>query len=429
MRNFFKNGSAGRVALCCLVTAFICVLLVLAVFHVSDIIDLFGWVLKMLSTVIIAAGIAYLLTPLVRLIETRVFRITEGDRHAPVKRILSAALVYFLVVALLTLFVQIMIPQLKTSYSDLIASADSYYKTISAFADKILEKHPSLADEYATIAELLNKESISELLSDLVRRYFDTIAILGTYFIRFAEAILVGAYRGIIAVILSFWMVISRGKLASFARDLCRAVFGEKRSAGIFEAVGFSDRMFGGFIVGKIIDSLVVGVLYFIILALLGIPYYPIIALVACITNMIPYFGPMIAVVFGGAILIIPSPGKALLCVAVSIAIMQLDGNVIEPRILGDQIGLRSIWVIISITVFGELFGILGMFLGAPAFAVLLEFARRWLYRRLIAKNISPDDLGPIDRPPDPVSDADIAYDDPHDQPTGKKEKKKRKGA
>lgn len=148
--------------------------------------------------------------------------------------------------------------------------------------------------------------------------------------------------------------------------------------------------VFAKFISGKIIDSLLVGILTFIIMSIAGVPYTLLISVVIGVTNIIPFFGQYIGIIPSAILVFIASPTKGILFLILIIILMQVDGNIIGPKILGDSIGLGSFWILFSILVFGSLFGIIGMICAVPVFAIVYRLVKRWCEKRLIQKGKNP---------------------------------------
>ena len=158
-----------------------------------------------------------------------------------------------------------------------------------------------------------------------------------------------------------------------------------------YEIVQNADRAFGKFFVGQIIDSLIVGVVVFVILWLVKMPYYSVVSVLVCITNVIPYFGPFLGGIPSFIIIFISDPIKALWFIVIILIVQQIDGNIICPRIQSETVGLSSLWIIIAITVIGGLFGVVGMFIAVPLFSTIYTFAQRFVDNRLKKRNLPTD--------------------------------------
>ena len=152
--------------------------------------------------------------------------------------------------------------------------------------------------------------------------------------------------------------------------------------------------IFRRFFVGKALDSLIIGILCYILMKIFGLPYAELISVIVGITNVIPFFGPFIGAIPSILIILMSSPMDAFIFALLILGIQQLDGNVIGPAILGNSLGLKPIWIIFSVTVGGGLFGLLGMIAGVPAFTVVYTLFNRWIHRRLEKKNLNtPEQL------------------------------------
>ena len=150
------------------------------------------------------------------------------------------------------------------------------------------------------------------------------------------------------------------------------------------DEIKYIDKMFSGFINGKIVDSIIIGILTFIVLSIFRMPYALLISVIVGITNIIPYFGPFMGAIPSALIILMIDPIKGFWFIVIIIIIQQLDGNVIGPKILGESTGISSFWVLFSILLFGGLFGFVGMVIGVPLFAVIYDIARRGIRYGLI---------------------------------------------
>jgi predicted PurR-regulated permease PerM len=166
------------------------------------------------------------------------------------------------------------------------------------------------------------------------------------------------------------------------------AVFTEKQANDIFESFRTSDRVFGGFISGKIIDSLIIGLLCFITLTIMQMPYTLVVSVVVGVTNIIPFFGPYIGAIPSALLILIENPIKGIYFIVFIIILQQFDGNILGPKIIGQSTGLTAFWVVFAILLGGGLFGIFGLIVGVPAFAVIYGFVKKYVDERLEKKGI-----------------------------------------
>ena len=194
-------------------------------------------------------------------------------------------------------------------------------------------------------------------------------------------------YNILIGLIVAVYVLHGRKRFGKQARLIVRSIFSDRWADRILEEVEFIDRMFGGFIDGKIIDSAIVGVLCYIGCTVLKIPSALLVSVIVGVTNVIPFFGPVIGAVPSTLLILIDSPLKALWFLIWVIVLQQLDGNVIGPKILGNRTGLSGFWVMFSIILFGGLWGIVGMIICVPLFSVIYDTVRRLVRRGLRRRN------------------------------------------
>ena len=159
----------------------------------------------------------------------------------------------------------------------------------------------------------------------------------------------------------------------------------------ILENTRYTDKVFGGFFAGKLLDSLIIGIICFLCMLAMRMPYSLIVSVIVGVTNIIPYFGPFIGAIPSAFLIFLVSPGKSLLFIIFIFVLQQIDGNIIGPKILGSKTGLSSFWVLFSLLIFGGLFGMVGMILGVPLFSILYSFINGVLKRRLKEKKLPED--------------------------------------
>jgi predicted PurR-regulated permease PerM len=194
-------------------------------------------------------------------------------------------------------------------------------------------------------------------------------------------------YNLLIGIIVAVYLLGSRKKFARQSVLLVRSTLKPKWANLVLEEAAFVDRMFGGFIDGKIVDSGIIGLLCYFGCLIFKFPNPLLTSAIVGITNVIPFFGPFIGAVPATLLILIESPVKALWFVLFVFVLQQLDGNVIGPAILGDRTGVSSFWVLFSIILFGGLWGIVGMVIAVPLFAVIYDLITRMVHRGLIRHN------------------------------------------
>ena len=234
-----------------------------------------------------------------------------------------------------------------------------------------------------TISSLINniEEWAKTSLFDKVEEIFSTVTLGVVGVINIVENFIIG-------IIVSVYLLASKEKFIGQSKKILYALFKPKKADAIIEFSRESNRIFSGFIVGKLIDSLIIGIIAFVVLSIIKMPYTIIVSVIVGVTNIIPFFGPYI----GGAIcfilILLTDPKAALIFLVFVIILQQIDGNLIGPKILGESTGLSSFWVIFSILVGSGFFGFIGMLLGVPTFAVIYNFVKKIINNRLQKKKL-----------------------------------------
>ena len=192
----------------------------------------------------------------------------------------------------------------------------------------------------------------------------------------------------VIGIIVSIYLLIDKEKLCALSKKITYGLFNKKHADKIVELVERSNYTFGRFLIGKIIDSLIIGVLTFVILTIFKMPYTILVSVIVGITNIIPFFGPFIGAIPSFIIILFVSPVQAVWFLLIIFVIQQLDGNIIGPKILGDSIGISAFWILFSILVAGKMLGILGMIIGVPLFAIIYSIIKEYIEDKLNKKGL-----------------------------------------
>lgn len=335
--------------------------------------DAFGGVLDTVIGVckplIYAVGVAYILWPILQFFETHLFAGLEKKKpRKKLIRTLSVTLTMLVFLLLLTLLFSIVIPQIMDSIRMLMDKMNVYISTAQTWIDDIIISNPIIAD-----VEFLNEQldKLNDLINQFISFVYDNfktlLASVTTYATTFATEI----WNILLGIIFSVYFLLFKEHLIAQIKKLFAALLPDKWFVRAVHYTYVTDHTFGGFINGKIFDSMIIGVLCFILMNIFKMPYAPLISLIVGVTNVIPFFGPFIGAIPSAFFIFIADPGMTIWFILLIFGLQQLDGNVIGPKILGDFIGLSPLWIIISITVMGGLFGVFGMFLGVPTFAVI----------------------------------------------------------
>ena len=308
----------------------------------------------------------------------------KSDKYA--KMIATLACLVILILVVFTLIMMI-IPELVNSITNVISYAPSGAENLEAWLKDILNKNPNL--EKLIIGNYLD---ISARLSDIATT--TVLPNVNTYIKNLSSGVLnaLGVVVNIIiGLMVMMYLLNMKTTLASQAKKIVYAVAGVKIGNEIVTEARYIKNMFEKFIVGKIIDSIIIGIINYVFMAIVHMPYALLISVVVGVTNVIPFFGPFIGAIPSIILLLLISPVTALQFAVWILVLQQVDGNIIGPKILGQTTGLPSFWVLFSILLFGGLFGIVGMIIAVPTWAIIYRTISRLSEHFLKKKGLEPD--------------------------------------
>jgi len=230
--------------------------------------------------------------------------------------------------------------------------------------------------------------NINQLINSVVAWLYDNLKLVFSNITSYAASFATEMKNILLGIVFSVYFLLFKEHLLAQIKKFFMAFFPDHIYQKLAHYAVVTDHTFGGFISGKIFDSLIIGLLCFILMTIFRMPYAPLISMIVGITNIIPFFGPFIGAIPSAFIILVADPGMTIWFILMIFALQQLDGNVIGPKILGDFIGLTPLWIIVSITLMGGLFGVFGMFLGVPTFAVIYIFVKEITEKNLQKKEL-----------------------------------------
>ena len=337
------------------------------IFRLHDVGALLNKILKILSPIIYGLVIAYLLGPiesfwnrrLAIILKERMKNDKRAEGIAKGLSILIALVIATIIVCGLLLLVS---PRLAESIATMIDSFPFYVREVQSFIDNLLKEHPEI--------QVLSGEAYGKIMEHMES---------------FISTDLIPQMNILIGVIVSIYVLMSKEKFIGQGKKMLYALFKPNVANNILTITRQSNRIFGGFISGKLLDSLIIGIICFIGLYIMGTPYMVLVSVIVGVTNVIPFFGPYIGAI-PSAFLILLVDWKQCVCFVIFIIILQqIDGNILGPKILGNSTGLSAFWVVFAILLGGGLFGFVGMILGVPVFAVIYYMIKtlvEWLLAR-----------------------------------------------
>lgn len=303
---------------------------------------------------------------------------------------LAILISYTLVVGIITITLFGVIPQIISSITDLINFIPNAVQQTYHFFDTIEERFPNI-----------DMEVLRNTINNAIPNFISYIKDLATNMLPALYTVSMSIFKWVlnlvIAIIVSVYMLADKKPLVQSCKSIIYAFVPVKRIELVLEVSAEANKLFTSFIVGKAIDSTIIGIICFILMSILQLPYTVLISVIVGITNMIPYFGPFIGAVPGALIMLFFSPLKCIIFIIMIFALQQFDGLILGPKILGDSTGLKPLWIIFAITVGGSIAGVLGMFLGVPMVAFIRYLANRLINHQLKKRADSlPEHLPPL---------------------------------
>ncbi|MGL5314728.1 MAG: AI-2E family transporter [Peptostreptococcaceae bacterium] len=364
--------------------AFIVICCSLVFFNILDKMSAFtdslGWMLSTLQPFIIGFVIAYLLNFILVFIEEKAFvhdKVKNLSKGA--KRGISILLTYIIASIIMYLFIQFVLPQVVDSIVGIVNDIPTYIANVTSFIEEISQRF-DLNNEYVGMAI----EKWNEFINYAINVITNLIPVLANTVKTVASSL----WNIILGIIISVYMLIDKERFSASTKKVVYAVFSRQSADKIVELGNRSNDTFGKFLSGKIIDSVIIGILTFIILTVTKMPFTILVSVIIGITNIIPFFGPFLGAIPSVIIIMFVSPVKALWFILIIIIIQQLDGNIIGPKILGDSIGISAFWILFSILVAGKLLGLAGMIIGVPLFAIIYSIVKEVVEARLAKKGL-----------------------------------------
>lgn len=344
----------------------------------------FSNILQVLSPFLIGFFLAFLLNPIVNFLNDLFSnkRFKKLSINDSLRKGISIAISYVIFISVIVIILIYVVPQFASSIEDLTGNMNEMYNQAYKFLNNIQDKYPEINLSFI-------QDKITEMRPELIN--FGTNFVTNAFPVIFniSVSIVKSVINILLAIVISAYFLFDKELLLRNLKRLVYAILRKDRADYLCATASECNAIFSGFIIGKFIDSLIIGVICFIVMCILRLPYAMLLSTIVGITNMIPYFGPFVGAVPGVVIYLLIDPIQAIIFGIMILALQQFDGLYLGPKILGESTGLKPIWVIFAITVGGAYFGVIGMFLGVPVVAVLAFLIEQFIQRKLKAKNIN----------------------------------------
>lgn len=372
------------------------------IFHSGSLKNNLFRMLGIATPIIDGLVLAYLLWPIVSFLERKLLhplkdKLIEkyprlSQREKKLNRYcrgISILLTVIFVIYVLTGFFRFVIPQIAYSIQNIVTQFDFYVANLTKWLQDILSNNPDIEK---TVSGLISTYSprLEEWMRNTLMPQINTIVkTVSLSMLSVAKAL----WNLVIGLIISIYVLGNKERFMGQAKKMVYAFFSPRTANSLIADAKLIDQTFGGFINGKILDSVIIGIICFICVSIMDLPFPMLISVIVGVTNIIPFFGPFIGAVPCALLILMVNPWQSLYFVIFILILQQFDGNFLGPKILGGSTGLSGFWVIFSITIFSGFFGILGMILGVPVFAVFYTLLRRKINSNLKRKGLPLDSM------------------------------------
>lgn len=303
----------------------------------------------------------------------------KNEKFNQPRKVLSLILAYFFAGAFIALFLAFILPQLISSITGLVRELPRYIENISTFINQLSETYTL----DPRIVQFLNERWIE--LGDTLNNLAKDILPLTLEFLRNTAMSIWNIFLGIV---ISLYLLADKKKFMATGKKVIYGLLNPLHAAKVLELLGRTQRIFSKFLVGKVLDSLIVGIIAFVVLSVFKMPYVILISFIIAVTNIIPFFGPFIGAVPSFIIIFFVSPIQALWFLLFVFLLQQLDGNYIGPKILGDSLGISSFWILFAILVGGKIMGFAGLIAGVPLFVLIYSIIKEYVEMKLKNKGM-----------------------------------------
>lgn len=370
--NNFKQYPILRSALSIIVAGIVLIAVYFIFLNMETVKNVLAQFFSIISPFVYGSFIAFLISPIARWFEYRalsIFKCKQKTKHN-----LAVIITLVVVVEIIILFFAVLIPQFVTSVSSLSESFPNYLDSFNLYIAPLLENYMS---DQTWILDFLNSSSdLAQSVINLLQEYIPNIV---DFSLRLTQSI----FKATLSIVIAIYILLDEEGFAVQIKRFITAFLGPKAGKNINELVSLTSFMMQRFILGKAFNSVVMGVSLYVLMLLLNISFPVFLSTIFGFTNMIPFFGPFVGGAFGVIILVLQDPTSAFWFLIIILILQQIEGSILSPLVIGDSMGLPGIWVFFAIIVGGGYFGVIGMFLGAPIFAVIYLLLQRNMDKRL----------------------------------------------
>lgn len=379
------NAKYNTISVYTVLTFTTCLIVYTVIFNFTIVGDAIKSLFTVLAPIIWGLVVAYVLNPIMMWIELRIKGLTERKKPMPkLTRTISLLITMILFLATAAALCSIILPQVIDSIMGIFNNIGAYINNFEKWIDGVLERYPKLLtivnDQIQNI-----EDAIMEFVNNIVPKIGDIMLKLTDS----TMSLLVSIKDLLIGIIVAVYLLFDKEHFQAQLKKIVNAILPTRAARGFMRVCAQTNASISGFISGKIIDSIIIGILCFICMSVMKLDFAVLISVIVTVTNVIPFFGPFIGAIPSAILLLVSTPKQVIPFLILIFILQQLDGNVIGPKILGQSIGISSFWVLFSILVGGGFFGFAGMILGVPIFAVIYSLINEYISYLLEKKKLS----------------------------------------
>ena len=370
--------------------------------------------LSILNPIIIGLIIAYILNPILNFLEKKLL-LKIGRKLFPknkmsaknFSRAIGVLIVVVLLVSIIAMLMILVLPQLYLSIQKLVSNMQNYYNTAVNWLNGVFNNNADAGTLLASILSGVTTYFTNWVKTGLLPKMQNIIVSLSSGVIGFIKAV----FGFFIGIIVSCYVLYRKEDLIARVKKFAYSLLSKEHTDSLIRVMGHLHKTFGQFLVGKIIDAVFVGIVCAAFMIICDMPYIALISVINAITNVIPFFGPYIGGIPSCLLILLENPLQAIIFGAFLIVLQLFDGNIVQPRIYGNTMGISGFWILFAIFLFGGMFGFAGLLFGVPLFAVIYSSLGAWSRKRLKKKEMPVDTTayvmpGPVE-PDEPIKEYD----------------------
>lgn len=368
----------------------ICILIYFAISRYSSLCNYIGDFIRIIKPFIYGIAFAYVISPMCKFYSLKIYKhmfdgFKDKQKAAKLADRVGIIVGYITFLLILLLFISFVIPHIVASVERMVESFPVWVEKINMYIKRLLASDPRMSKQVIDMASNGYEDVVDFIKTSVENNAQQIITVLSGS----VWEVVVFFKNIVIGLIVSAYILCNRYKFKAQFKKITYALLRKDIADMFLKELKFVDKSFGGFIDAKLLDSFIIGVMAYVILLIMNMPYPVVLSLIIGVTNIIPFFGPFIGAVPCFILIVLTNPLKGLYFLIFIILLQQFDGNILGPKLMGGKVGLSGLWVLFAILVFGSYFGIAGMIVGVPIFAVIYDLISKGVNFLLQKKQMS----------------------------------------